>query len=80
MDATDTQIAEWGSSSRMDHQIAAVIATWARGKERGTVLPSNDELACELDFAASASSYRQAKRFLASQGVLSSNDGPYCVG
>jgi hypothetical protein len=39
--ASDAQVSEWQASNRMDHQIAAVVAIWARGKERGTSLPSN---------------------------------------
>jgi hypothetical protein len=31
--ATDAQVREWQASNRMDHQIAAAIALWARGKE-----------------------------------------------
>jgi hypothetical protein len=63
----------------MDHQIAAVIATWARGKERGTSLPSNADFERELDFVPSPSSYQRAKNLLARLGVLGAGNGPYYV-
>ena len=51
--ASDAQVSEWQASNRMDHQIAAVIAIWAPGKERGTSLPSNAEFGRELDLVPS---------------------------
>jgi hypothetical protein len=63
----------------MDHQIAAVIAIWARGRERGTSLPSNAEFGRELDFVPSPSSYKRAKNLLARVGVLGTGSGPYYV-
>jgi hypothetical protein len=77
--ATDAQISEWQASSRMDHQIAAAIAIWARGKEKGTALPADAEFGRELDFAASPSSYARAKNLLAGLGVLGVGRGPYYV-
>jgi hypothetical protein len=77
--ASDAQVSEWQASNRMDHQIAAVIATWARGKERGTSLPSNAEFGRELDFVPSPSSYKRAKNLLVRLGVLGTGNGPYYV-
>jgi hypothetical protein len=77
--ASDAQVREWQASSRMDHQIAAAIAIWARGKERGTALPPDAEFGRELDFSASPSSYTRAKKLLAGLGVLSTASGPYYV-
>jgi hypothetical protein len=76
-DASDAQVSEWQASNRMDHQIAAAIAIWARGKETGTALPADAEFGRELDFAASPSSYTRAKNLVAGLGVL--NAGPFYV-
>jgi hypothetical protein len=75
----DAQVREWQASNRMDHQIAAAIAIWARGKEKGTSLPSDAEFERGLDFVASPSSYTRAKNLLAGLGVLSTGSGPYNV-
>ena len=77
--ASDAQVSEWQASNRMDHQIAAVIAIWARGKERGTSLPSDAEFERALDFVPSSSSYTRAKNLLARLGVLGTGNGPYYV-
>jgi hypothetical protein len=77
--ASDAQVSEWQASTRMDHQIAAVIARWARDKEKGTALPPNAEFERELDFVPSSSSYTRAKKLLVRVGVLGSGDGPYYV-
>jgi hypothetical protein len=77
--ASDAQVSEWQASNRMDHQIAAVIAIWARGKERGTSLPANAEFERQLDFVASPSSFKRAKDLLVRSGVLTRNGGPYQV-
>ena len=77
--ASDAQVSEWQASNRMDHQIAAVIAIWARGKERGTSLPSNAEFERELDFVPSPSSYKRAKNLLVRLGVLGTGNGLYYV-
>jgi hypothetical protein len=75
--ASDAQVSEWQASNRMDHQMAASIAIWARGKERGTSLPSNAEFERELDFVPSPSSFTRAKDLLAGLGVLGTGNGPY---
>jgi hypothetical protein len=75
----DAQIREWQASHRIDHQIAAAIALWAKGKETGTVLPADTEFGRDLDFAASPSSYRRAKNLLAELGVLGTGHRPYYV-
>jgi DNA-binding GntR family transcriptional regulator len=77
--ASDAQVSGWQASTRMDHQIAAVIAIWARGKEKGTSLPSNAELERKLDFVPSPSTYRRAKNLLVQAGVLGRGDGSYYV-
>jgi len=76
---SDAQVSEWQASHRMDHQIAAVIAKWARGKERGTALPTRADFARELDFVPSATSYTRAKNLLVRSGVLARNNGRYQV-
>jgi hypothetical protein len=77
--ASDAQVSEWQASARMHHQIAAVIAIWARGKERGTSLPPNAAFERELDFVPSPSTHRRAKKLLVRVGVLGSGDGLYYV-
>jgi hypothetical protein len=63
----------------MDDQITAAIALWVQGKERGTVLPSNDEFSKNFGFAASSSTYRRAKNRLVALEVLWRGDGDYSV-
>ena len=70
MTATDAQLRSWLGSGKRYQVIAATIAKWATGKERGTALPDNDEIGRHLDFVASPHTYHRAKRFLVTQGVL----------
>jgi len=72
---TPEQVTAWRVTGHRYKLIAARIAGWAEGKERGTVLPDNEFFGID----ASASTYKRAKRFLVSQGVLSTNDGPFQV-
>jgi hypothetical protein len=44
-------------------------------KQRGTALPDNDF----LGIAASLDTYKRAKSFLVTQGVLEANDRPHYV-
>jgi hypothetical protein len=76
--ATDVQMRSWRGSGKEYQVIAAVIAQWAAGKERGTALPSNEEFGRDLDFVAGPDTYRRAKVFLVTQGVLA-NEGSYQV-
>jgi hypothetical protein len=78
-DALDEQVAAWRASGKQYQQIAAVIAVWARDQERGTVLPDNSVFGARLSFEASDSTYKRAKAFLVTHGVLSTNDGPFQV-
>lgn len=77
--ASDAQVSEWQASNRMDHQIAAVIAIWARDKERGTSLPTDAEFERELDFVPSSGSCKRAKNLLARLGILGTDSGLYYV-
>ena len=75
----DAQIGEWRSNGSPYKRIAAEIAAWAREQDRGTLVPDNDHFAGDLDFVVSDSTWSRAKKFLASIGVLYTNDGPYQV-
>ncbi len=77
--ATDAQLRSWLGSGKRYQLIAAEMARWAAGKERGTALPDNSEFGRDLDVTVSVDTYWRAKRFLVTQGVLSINDGPYQV-
>jgi hypothetical protein len=66
----------WLGSGKPYQQIAAEIAAWAAGKERGTVLPDDSEFGRDLDVMVGPSTYGRAKRFLVTQGVLSTDDAP----
>jgi hypothetical protein len=77
--ATDAQVGAWRASGKTYQVIAAEIAVWARGKERGTVLPDDQVFGRQLNIDTSPSTYRRAKMFLVAQGVLSTSDGPFQV-
>jgi hypothetical protein len=78
-EVNDTQIAEWRNDRSPYKRIAAEIAQWARGQDRGTLLPDNGYFAGDLDFVASDQTWNRAKKFLAATGVLYATDGPYRV-
>lgn len=71
---TEAQIGEWRASRRRDHQIAAHIASWARGQQKWTPLPPDDELGQDLDFAAAGSTWGRARDILTRLGVLGWNN------
>ena len=76
---TAEQVRSWRATGHAYKLIAAEIAEWAQGKERGTAVPDDSALGRDLDVAVSAGTCRRARRFLAAQGVLEARDGPYCV-
>jgi hypothetical protein len=76
---TDAQIRAWQGTGHSYKLIAAEMAEWARGKERGTALPDNSKFGRDLDVAVSVDTYRQAKRFLVAAGVLETSGGPFQV-
>lgn len=76
---TDAQVSSWRASGKAYQVIAAEIAVWARGRERGTVLPDNEVFGRQLSIDASPSTYRRAKMHLVALGVLSTSDGPFQV-
>ena len=79
MKATDAQVMSWRGSGKAYHKIAAEIAEWARGQERGSVLPDNEVFGHKTDVEVSPSTYKRAERFLVTHGVLEINDGPFYV-
>lgn len=76
---TEAQIRGWKYTGHPYKLIAAEMAEWAAGKERGTALPENDQFGRDLNATPSPSTYVRAKRFLVTQGVLETNDGPHYV-
>jgi hypothetical protein len=79
VNATDAQVTSWRGSGKAYQKIAAEIAEWARGQERGSVLPENEVFGHKADVEASPSTYKRAKQFLVTHGVLETNDGPFYV-
>ncbi len=75
---TDAHVAQWRATGYPYKVIAAEIAKWALGQPRGAFLPDDDQFAGDLDFVASASTWKRAKVFLRTVGVLE-GDGPYKV-
>jgi hypothetical protein len=72
---TPEELRHWRDTRHTYKLIAAAIAEWANGKERCTVLPDDHFFGIE----ASGSTYKRAKKFLVTQGVLEINDGPFYV-
>ena len=75
---TDFQIAQWRATGRPYKVIAAEIAKWALEQPRGTLLPGNSQFAGDLDFVATVKTWRRAKVFLRTAGVLE-GDRPFTV-
>jgi hypothetical protein len=48
-------------------------------QERGSVLPGNEVFGRKADVEASPSTFKRAKQFLVTHGVLEANDGPLYV-
>jgi hypothetical protein len=63
----------------MTGKIADTIAGWAKGKPKWTPVPANQAVGARLDFTASDSTFRVAKRLLAEQGVLVRHGRDYYV-
>jgi hypothetical protein len=76
---SEAQLSSWRASGKAYQVIAAEIAVWAQGKERGTVLPDNAVFGRQLSIDASPSTYKRAKMLLVAHGVLSTSDGPFQV-
>ena len=79
VEVTDALIAEWRATNHPYKVVAAEIAEWALKQERGTVLPDNGFFAGDLAIVASASTWKRAKSFLKTWGVLQQGDGPWQV-
>lgn len=79
VEVNDARIAEWRATNHSYKVIAAEIAEWALRQDSGTLLPDNDFFARDLPIVASESSWKRAKTFLVTTGVLYLNDGPYRV-
>jgi len=77
--ATQEQLTSWKGSGRQFEVIAAAIAEWASGQERGTVLPDNRLFEHRLALEASDTTFLRAKRLLATERILETSGGPYYV-
>jgi hypothetical protein len=77
--ADGAQVASWRGSGKTYQKIAAEIAEWASAQERGSVLPDNQVFGRKAGVEASPSTYKRAKQFLVTHGVLEANDGPFYV-
>jgi hypothetical protein len=78
-EVNEALIAQWAHSRYPYKQIAAAITEWALTQERGADLPANEFFAGDLGVVASGSTWKRAKNFLATVGVLHHGDGPYQV-
>jgi hypothetical protein len=76
---SSVQLRSWRATGYPYKLIAAAMAEWAAGQERGTVLPDNDEFARALDRVVGPKPFLRAKHLLERHGVLWSSDGPYMV-
>ena len=72
---TAEQLREWRATNYPYKLIACAIADWAANQERGTVLPDDQSWGIE----ASPSTFKRAKKFLQTHGLLEVNDGPFYV-
>jgi ADP-heptose:LPS heptosyltransferase len=76
---TGEQVASWRLTRQPYKVIAAAIAEWAAGKERGTVLPDDDEFGRGLDRVVGPRPFLRAKHLLEAHGVIASDGGPFHV-
>jgi hypothetical protein len=75
----DAQLRSWRATGYPYKLIAAEMAEWATGKERGSVLPADDEFGRDLDRVVGPRPFLRAKHLLERHGVLASDDGPFYV-
>jgi hypothetical protein len=76
---TAERVNTWRNTGHLYMIIAAEMALWTIGRERGEALPENAAFGRDLARTVSPSTYHKAKRFLSQEGVLYTNDGPYKV-
>jgi hypothetical protein len=74
----ERQIAQWRATGYPYKVVAAEMAEWALRQERGTALPDGDFFAGDLPIVASASTWKRARVFLRTVGILQ-GDGPFEV-
>jgi hypothetical protein len=79
VEISDFQLPSWRATRYPYKLIAAEIAEWAAGKERGTVLPNDAEFGRALDRVVGPRPFLRAKHLLERHGVLEVNDGPFTV-
>jgi hypothetical protein len=75
----EVQLRSWRATGYPYKLIAAAIAEWATGQERGTVLPDDAEFGRDFDRVAGPKPFLRAKHLLVAQGVLEMDDGPFYV-
>lgn len=74
------KLREWREDGAVYKKIAAMMAEWAAGKERGTVLPGNAFFARDLDVQAVPRTFYAARKLLVREGVLTrlhADGGPF---
>jgi hypothetical protein len=75
----DRLIAQWRATRYPYKLVAAAMAEWALRQERGTALPDGGFFAGDLPIVASASTWKRAKTFLVTLGVLRLGGDVYLV-
>jgi hypothetical protein len=76
---SEVQLRSWRATGYPYKLIAAEIAEWAAGKERGTALPDDAEFGRGLDRVVGPRPFLRAKHLLERHGVLEVDDGPFYV-
>jgi hypothetical protein len=66
-------------SQNVTDKLAEVIRAWAEGKPRYTALPSNAELAANLDFVTTETAWTIARNRLVDQGVIGRDGAHFYV-
>jgi hypothetical protein len=59
--------------------LAEVIRAWAAGKPRYTAVPTNAELAADLDFVTTETAWTIARNRLVEQGVIGRDGSHFYV-
>jgi hypothetical protein len=66
-------------SQSVTDRLAEVIRTWATGKPRYTAVPTNAELAADLDFVTTQTAWTIARNRLIEQGVIGKDGSHFYV-
>jgi hypothetical protein len=66
-------------NQNMTGRLADVIRAWAKGKPMYAAVPSNSELAADLDFVTTETAWTIARNRLVDQGVIGRDGRHYYV-